>query len=177
MKHPLQLCRTALCALVLVFAAQYSSPATADELDDRQLKIKTAMIFNFARFASWPKRVPSATITLCVSSDADLYSSLMSLDGKDVNERTLRAVELNFETLDSCHIGYLSQADARSNIANRLTKSGVLTVSSDRDFSEVGMIELVKIGRQNRFAINNSLAAESGVKLSSKLLRIAVEVR
>lgn len=162
---------------LLVTGLIVSGPfALADEPQDRQAKIKTAMVYNFARFASWPPSRLNGQITLCVSPDADLYSALMSLDGKDVEQNAIRTRALTSGSNSLCHIAYLSKDAARKDIVADLSRNSVLTISEDSEVAQTTMISLVKIGRQNRFVINNSLAAQSGIKLSSKLLRIAVEV-
>ena len=153
-----------------------SPDSVVETVNNRQAIIYTAMVYRIARFATWPDAREQNPIVLCVSRDTPLYPSLMMLDGKPLEHRRLRTIWLLPETQAECHIAFLSQSDARSEMAMQLATSGVLTVSADRGFSNTGMVELVKIGRQTRFEINNSLAMQSGIHLSSKLLRIAEEV-
>lgn len=172
----LSLLKPVLVTLALSCLSAPAQSAAAEGSSDRQDKIKTAMVYNFARFVSWRGARANGPIVLCVSPDAELFYSIMSLDGRMVEGRQIKATPLKAENMSTCHIAYLSETDARSDAATKLPQYGTLTISADPDFSKRGMISLVKIGRQNRFIVNNSLASESGVGLSSKLLRIAVEV-
>ena len=150
--------------------------AVAEETDVLQSKIRTAMVYNFVRFTNWPGARATGEVVLCVSPDDPLYRSLMTLSGKVVEQRPLRTVDLTPASAEECDIAYLSSSDVRRGVAEKLARNGTLTISADEDFAKAGMIGLVQIGRQNRFVVNNSLAADSGINFSSKLLRIAVEV-
>ncbi|MGH1420308.1 MAG: YfiR family protein [Hyphomonas sp.] len=144
---------------------------------DRQDQIRTAMVFNFARFADWPEKPTSGDLTLCLSRDADIAGPLLALSGREVKGRRLNAVLLDNTPVSECDLAYLSSSDAASDKALELLLAGSLTISSQRGFSDDGVIELVRIGRQLRFSINNSNAKKASISLSSKLLRIAVEVK
>ena len=58
----------------------------------------------------------------------------------------------------------------------QLLEIGAVTISSERGFTDIGIIELIQVGRQHRFEINNTLATNAGIELSSRLLRIAIRV-
>lgn len=168
-----------LSALFVLAISGVSQNATAyaDVGVERQNQIRTAMVFNFVRFAEWPKRESNTDLVLCYSTDIDIQKELADLNGQNVNGRILRVRPLKADALESCDLSYLSKGDAESPLARDLLDSGSLTVSSQSGFVNSGVIELVSIGRQLRFKINNTNAKRASVSLSSKLLRLAVEVQ
>ncbi len=74
-------------------------------------------------------------------------------------------------------MAYLDERDANTAELAELKARGILTVGESPHFLNAGAIQMVTIGRQVRFAINQENASEAGVKLSSNLLRLAVAVR
>ncbi len=169
------LARRALIAASLMVGL--TSTAVADQLEDRQAQIRTAMVFNFARFAEWENRATDAPITLCVSRDAKIGQNLVSLDGRMIDNRVLKTHWLDDTNAGDCTMAYLSDSDVDRGLSSTLLEEGVLTVSSAPSFSDQGIIGLVRIGRQTRFEVNKSAASSVGITLSSKLLRIAAEVK
>ena len=80
----------------------------------------------------------------------------------------------------SCRVLYISSSeDSRlKEILAALDKSGVLTVSDIPQFSQRGgMIEFTLQGNNVRFEVNLAIAENTGLTLSSELLKVAVTVR
>lgn len=98
------------------------------------------------------------------------------MDGKSVVARRISKPE---EGLD-CRVLFVS-ASEDPHLRGDLTvleKIGVLTVSDIPRFSERGgMIEFVTDGDKVRFEVNLSNAKDSGLSLSSDLLKLAVAIR
>lgn len=145
---------------------------------DRSKLIRAAMVFNIARFVEWERRDVGSPLVLCVSPEAELFELIHAYDGRDVGQRELEVQTLDDAALEVCHIAYLVGNDATAQSSLKMSAAGVVTISRKGDLSaDVGMIELIQVGKQTRFEINNTLAKQSGVVVSSKLLRLAVKVR
>jgi hypothetical protein len=142
-----------------------------------EAEFKAAVIYNFARFASWPvSRFPDARapVVLCVSPSDPLADALERLEGQPVGTRRLH-VRTTTVFGPECQAAFVS-GPANSEVA-ALQRDGVLTIGEAPDFARRGAIGLVKVGRQIRFEINPSAADQAGVKLSSQLLRLAMAIR
>jgi hypothetical protein len=162
--------------LASVASLALATPAAADTSDAAEFK--AAVVYNFARFATWPpSRFPdaSASVVLCVPPSEPLAPALARLDGRPVAGRKL-SVRATMQLGVGCHIAYVPASATPSQIA-ALNRQGVLTVGAGSGFSRAGAIGLVNVGRQVRFEINPAAAQEAGVKLSSQLMRLAVLVR
>ncbi|HYC73941.1 YfiR family protein [Brevundimonas sp.] len=140
---------------------------------------KAAIIYNFTRFSSWSDSrfaTPASAVVLCVRPQHPLAAHLAAFDGRPVGDRNLQVRRT--ATFDaSCHAAVVDSADLNPTTLTSLARRGVLTIGDTRGFISHGAIGLVTIGRQVRFEINNRIAREAGVVLSSRLLRLAVLVR
>ena len=77
----------------------------------------------------------------------------------------------------NCHILFVSTSEKPrlTQILGGLKGSSVLTVGEMDRFTESGgMINFVKVGTKIRFQINNEAAANAKLKISSKLLNLAL---
>lgn len=146
--------------------------------------VKATYLYNFARFVEWPEGSPAAkdgSLSICVlgqdpfGAALDTIVSGESIAGKTVVTRRLA----NARDAVNCHILYISLSeDARlPEILTAIAKSGVLTVSDMPQFSKRGgMIQFVSESNKIRFAVNLASARNSGLTLSSELLKVAVTV-
>ena len=163
-------------ASLLVVGA--SEAVHAQEDDDRLLK--AAFVFNFATFTTWPNAaLPEAddVITLCLAGSDKLFEPLNRLAGKRVHDRRLlvRAVPGN-EALEGCAILYvaLSQRENMHLALESAASKPILSISELPSFAiRGGIVELYQEDQRIRFRINLAAAEESGLTLSSRLLRLA----
>jgi hypothetical protein len=166
-----------LAALALILSL--SGRAAAQDSGARNAEFKAAIVYNFARFATWPATrfsSDASPVVLCVDPSEPLLPALLHLDGQPVGARVLhvRAVQ-SFGP--ACHLAFVSSADAGAERLAALEREGVLTVGETPNFSRSGAIGLVTVGRQIRFEINTAAAHVAGVGLSSQLMRLAIVVR
>lgn len=180
--------RTVAMLLAALVAALAGPPAHADHGDDLQTAaIKTAFIYNFAKFTTWPSErfaTPSAPLLFCVRDDDLDHQAVMTLDGKMVGDRTVRTRSLeDGASIAGCHVYFTSDVSSPSTLRSLLAsaqQNGVLLVSDMPGFAEFGgHIGLVRSENRFRFQINLGAVQECGLKLSSRLLQLAeiVETR
>lgn len=188
-----RLARTAFalvsCALLGIAGA---APGLAQHLPERGLRtepvseylVKAAFLFNFARFAEWPADAfdgPADPVNLCVLGRDPFGAFLQSLKGKRVGDRKIQIRHLIWaEEAAGCHVLFLSQTtEGRlGRLFQLLDGRPVLTVSDwPEPVRSGGVIGLEVVDRKVRFRINVDAAKQSGVKLSSRLLKLAVIVR
>jgi hypothetical protein len=169
-----------LCALLLVFSIFTTSPGAAVEKDFPEAKIKAAYLFNFLRFIEWP---PGSVIDthICVIGQKNGYQeAFKSLRSQSLNDQRIVIRELddidNPQTLLSCQIIFLTSVASHRQkmVFNTLKGSKTLTVGENSGFvRQGGMINFIEKDSKIRFEINLRTANEAGLRITSKILRIA----
>ena len=171
--------RLAQWFLVLLLGAQVSAVGALDS--DLEYRVKAAFLYNFARFIEWPATYGAAAsdIEVCVFGKSPFTAALeTALAGKQVNGRNLQPLTVNTGSeADNCEILYLPEdVNEREiqNVVSRAEGQPILTVGEGYQFNRSGGIVrfLLEDGKV-RFEVNLSSAEKSGLKISSKLLRVA----
>ncbi len=156
-------------AALLAAVAACAGPALAQTA--APAAVKAAFIYNFARFTTWPEEAfdgPDAPLVVCAAADGPLTPELRDLDGKAVGARVLR---VSTAADVRCHVR------VHGDPADLVQEVGVLTVGDASGFTDRGgAIALLQVGRQIRFQVNISAVDQAGLSVSSKLLRLALEV-
>jgi hypothetical protein len=150
-----------------------------------EYQVKAAFLLNFIKFVEWPATAfpsPDTPITICVVG-VDPFGPILDrmVEGESVNSRAVRTRRSVPEANpQGCHVAFVSRYERRgmAQIASHLGSSSVLTVSELPGFTALGgMIEFVMEEEKIGFYINAAMAEAAGLKLSSRLLRAAREVR
>jgi hypothetical protein len=143
--------------------------------------VQAAYLFNFVRFVEWPDSAFASTtapVRICVLGQSDFVDvATASINGKSVGEREV-VVESTQDVLGSrgCHILYVdpSRREDEDEVLSTYGRHSVLTVSDSDDFAERGGVaNFVTVDDKVRFVINKNAADAAGLKISSRLLRIA----
>lgn len=162
-------------------AAAIALPLSAHADTSRDAEVRAAMVLNFARFAEWPASrfaSPSSPVVLCAEKGAATQAALLGLEGEQIGDRRISVQVRDVNAFDaSCHIVFVEVSNPPMAKIQSLRTGGVLTVGQGDAFADQGAISIVQVGRQMRFAINNTAARASGIRLSSRLLRLAVAVK
>lgn len=161
-------------------------PATRDEDQapaskiNREYLIKAAILYNFAKFASWPETVfshPGAPLRICVLGEDPFGAALDSLHGKQVRNRPLAITRVGaVEEAPQCHILFVSASEEARlpTILDYVGRLPILTVADMSRFTNSGgIIALKEVDNRSRIEVNIGAAEQAGLKLSSKLLRLA----
>ena len=172
-------------ALPLLLVLTCTHRAGAETLTES--KVKSAFLYNFAKFVKWPAdSLPTAAtpFTFCTLGDNPLQGTLDEvLQGKTIDDRSLLSRHLQRASdAKGCQVLFLSEAasltDGKS-IAN-LRLPGLLIVSEASEKKEVSkedaMITFVLESNRVRFVIDTKAAGRAGLIVSSKLLSLALAV-
>lgn len=172
----LRLVRTAalMGLLSLGFVESVAGQSSAAEY------VKARYIVTFAGFAELIADDPERTegdFVFCTFGDTDVYEYLEDAVPEQVRERDVRLERRSsVPGLESCDVLFIA-VDEEPNlpaIFTRLNNRPTLTVSDIPGFTEVGgMIELFRRGRNIRFSVNPGVAQRHGLRISSRLLRVA----
>lgn len=150
----------------------------------QEYQIKAAFLYNFAKFVDWPEEPAgtSAPLVIAVFGRDPFGPSLeQTVAGKTVNGRPLLIRRTSrLEELLPCHILFVSSSEKRrlNQIWQALDNASVLTVSDMEEFLGLGgavgfLIEESKI----RSGINLQAARRTGLRISSRLLSLAITDR
>jgi hypothetical protein len=147
-----------------------------------EYQIKAAFIFNFARLIEWPQTAfpePTSPLVIGVLGDNPFHEDLQkTLRDKAVDKHPLIIKE--FKSLGeatNCHILFISNSEKPrlAQVLEGVKRTSVLTVGEMERFTENGgMINFIREGTKIRFRINHETAADAGLKISSKLLSLAL---
>ncbi len=173
--------RLSLLAL-LAAAALCGHPAEAHGETDASVeqRVKAAMLYNFTRFITWPGAV-GPDLRLCVMGRTALEPALREIEGKQSQGMVLRVKSgVADADLASCEMVLIGRSEAGriDDLLSRLARRPVLTVSDLEGFAtRGGVIELLLVDNKVRFDINTAAAQRAGLSISSKLLRLANNIR
>ena len=153
-----------------------SSAATVAQ-PSREYLLKTAFVFNFARYTTWPPPSPGGPFNLCILGEDDFGTAAQYLDGQHLQARN---IDVRFHRVDDdlsgCQLVYVTQplAAQLDSLLPRLHAERMLTVSDIPDFAARGGILGLKIvDNRIRFEANPVAAKRAGLRLSAQLLRLA----
>jgi hypothetical protein len=150
-----------------------------------EYEIRAAFLSRFTEFIVWPQEAfpsRSAPIRICVYG-ADPFGPMLdrTLEGQSVNGRPLIPVRvMSMEDLSNCHVAFINQPqqERMTTALNTLRGKPVLTVADAEDFLDRGgAVRFVTVGGRLSFDVNVSAAQEGRLQLSSKLLRLARNVK
>ncbi|HWI18148.1 MAG TPA: YfiR family protein [Vicinamibacterales bacterium] len=171
-------------ALVVGCLAQ-ATTAFAQAPAPLEANVKAVFLYNFAKYVTWPgtgkigERSP-AEIRICVTANDGFFNLLKTaVQGEDVDGRPLLPVALDgLDAARTCQILYVGDTkspDARAWLS-AVRGRQVLTVG-DGDTTQDVVIAFVRDSNRVRFDINRAVAARHSLNVSSKLLRLARQVR
>jgi hypothetical protein len=187
-----------LLLLYLIFAAVVC--ANDEQTQNREHQIKAAFLYNFVQFTDWPagKLAEPNTITIGLLGEHEFGNAFEPVQNKAVKNKRLNiknlgkfrksfpqddAGKLEFanyiEQLRKCHVLFICDTE-RENfkaILDAVKGYGVLTVGETDDFLDINGITTFIPGTEKAvFEVNQKVCEQEGLKISSKVLRLARKV-
>jgi len=163
----------------LIFLGVAAIPESFSQ-DITDEEIKAALVFKFPVYVRWPggaMNAKSDNFEFCVLGNCRLSDLLSQFDGEKVMGKTICIKRLsNIEALGNCHMLFISSSEKGNLPAIFKTIQGkpVLTVGDMKGFARNGGI--INFTRKNdsvHFEINPESGKRAGLKITSKLLRLA----
>jgi hypothetical protein len=145
--------------------------------------VKAAYLANFPKFVEWPASVAkSESFDICVLGQDPFGGALDSaVAGQTINSSPIAAKRISRpQDALNCRVLFISASEEGhwKAILAALKTSSVLTVSDMREFAQRGgIVQFVLDRNKVRFEVNLAATGPSGLKLSSELLKLAVNVR
>lgn len=151
---------------------------------DAEQVIKAAFIRHFCSYVQWPKlhsRDQSPHLVVGVAASHTTTRIVRkTLESKQSKSCRLSVQQIQPEDdLQNIHILYLARSAEfdLEKLAGLARDLPILIITEDRDAPELAVINFVTHNDSVRFEISKSRADETGLKLSSELLSVAVKVR
>lgn len=169
-----------LLALVIGLLVAMLPPAQAQTPEDQ---VKAAYLTKFVPFIDWPETAlasPAAPITICVLGADPFGDSLdKAASTAKVGEHAIVIRRMAEPDPDaSCHLLFIGGIDpAVAEAALDAAKGRAVVTVTDNDMLPHGVIAFVTEQKQVRFDIDDALASQAGVSISSKLLGLARSVK
>jgi hypothetical protein len=149
----------------------------------QEYKLKAAFLLNFARFTSLPDEAFKNTkspLVFCIAGKDPFGSAVSSLEAKQVNGRS---IQLRYpQTIgegEGCQIIFIpsTEKDRMEEFIGFCKDKPVISVSDIDGFAaKGGIFEFRNTADHLSFVINNKAAKEKGIRISSSLLSLALEV-
>jgi len=172
----------AICLMIAPLAWAVAAPSDDEGLGGGEYQKKARFLFSFAEFVEWPAHKftqPDSPLIIGIVG-ADPFGGLLEEAVQDRTIRnhtvTVRHVE-NVQELRKCHMIFVARSESArvKSILDEVRGDNVLTVTEmDRFANRGGIINFVMVNNDVRFQINDAAAKHAGLKVSSKLLSIAV---
>jgi hypothetical protein len=169
--------RLPLLAVVTTAALSFSGQAAGQQTIEKD--VKAAYLYNFAKFVEWPEPANTSNrFQICVVGDPAFATALDGIiNGETTGGRPFVRVEpASPGAARDCQILFIGgQArDQGTPLIDAVRRLPVLTVGEAPGFLEQGgTIRFVTEAGRVRFDISPAAADRAGLKISSKLLRVA----
>lgn len=161
-----------LCSQLLI------SGEAASQLTPAQ--IKAAYLYNFTKFTRWPASQPNHNPqpVICTYGVSQTNKAISALSGKPLGQQVISLLQPASEAeFQRCNVLYIDKKYHRKldYMLDLVDTHAVLTISDDTDFIQHGgLIQFQELAGRLRFRINTQLLNQSQIKLSSKLLKVAL---
>jgi YfiR/HmsC-like len=169
--------RHALWVAAAVFAVSSVQPASAQ--GGLESEVKAAFVYNFIKFIEWPPdAITGESFRVCLLGEDSFGGALeRAVRGDNVDGHAIAVEPVPADgPFSTCQILFVPRAHSRRTaaVARALSGAPVLLVGESDDFLKAGgVINLVVEGGHVRFDVGLAQAASHGLRISSKLLRVA----
>lgn len=147
----------------------------------QEYQVKAVFLYNFTHFIDWPKEAFESQYTPFVIGiiGNDPFGPFIetTIEGERIGSHVIRSQRFrSISEIKDCHILYIASKDPDEikNILEMVEGKNILTVGDTPNFTRWGgMIRFFTEQGKIRLQINNTVAKAEGLKISSKLLRVA----
>lgn len=140
-----------------------------------EYRVKAAYLFNFTKYVDWPRdAVGPGPLTICVAGRNPFGTVLDDIvRGEEVGNRPV-AVRVILEPEPGCHALFIPDGAATTAYLRATRTAPVLTIGEAPDFLALGgTVRFLREGTNIRFEIDQQAADRVGLRISSRLLRLA----
>lgn len=173
--------RTRLALVLCLALGPWSARALhADEVEDRANEVKIGILYNLAKFVSWPApATPREHFALCLLADAGFHDlAALRVKDKSVGQLPVQVRKIAGPSEASgCQLAFIAAAhrSALASFRDVAAAQAILVVSEADTFEqEIGMINLVVVDKRLQLEVDLAALAKAKLEASSQLLKLAV---
>ncbi|MCP4546863.1 MAG: YfiR family protein [bacterium] len=170
--------RIRLCAVLFLLTLCVLSVSIQGHAQITEYRLKAAFLYNFAKFIEWPEKgSDSGEFILGIYGEDPFGDALDStILGKTVKGHTLTVRYCSgLEEIKGCRILFAGSSELK--MIKELAGLPILLVGEDDKVIENGgIVEFFMEDQRIRFRIHAGRAEKAGLKISSKILRLATDV-
>ncbi len=172
-----------LCVVLFLFNFSAYKNSMAGEV--KEYAVKAAFVFNFIKFIQWPGKETlteqNSPYQLCFIGNNTVAKEFTKLNGKTIGSKTLDTHRLlQAKECEKCKVIFISRDTdplTLKEVISRVKGKPVLTIGETKAFTKFGgVISFFLENDHLHFAINTKAAKIQGLKMSSRLLKLAVIV-
>ena len=166
--------RTAALALAIVTFIHGAQVSTGAQDVSLEYRVKAAYLFNFTKFVEWPRDSGDGPVTICVAG-RNVFGGVLTelVRGELVHGRPIETRLVVAPTSD-CHVLFVPRGAAAAAYLRAARDMPVFTVGESSDFLSLGGVaNFILDGANVRFEIDADAAERAGLRVSSRLLRLA----
>ncbi len=163
--------RTALAAMALTAAVSVSAQTVPLEY-----QVKAAYLFNFTKFVEWPSEAVAADapFTICVAEENPFGPALATTLNGELFQGHRLMTRVVHDMHPSCQVLFIPRNVPPGPFLRKARTSPVLTVGETREFlTQGGIINFILEDGKVRFEIDQEAASRAGLRISSRLLKLA----
>jgi hypothetical protein len=170
-----------LLVVIAVVAARVV-PAAQSAASVSESDVKAAYLYQFSNYVEWPTPpAGSGSITTCILGDAGVAGALQKIarDESGAGRKVVVRQLTDAPQAPDCHILFVGRAEEPrlGAILKALEGKPTLTAADDMPFlRRGGIVAFVVQDRKIRFSVSLAAAQAAHLKISSQLLRHAVQV-
>ncbi len=176
-----------LCCIALLILGSFSYSIAPDVAKQyKEYEVKASFLYHFLLFVEWPDGVFKSSeepVVIGILGDDPYGDSLNIIKDRTVYGRKLQVKRFDKETptiqLKECHLLFISSLSRNKikKVLDELRNTPILTVGEAKGFGHLGgMINFVIMKGSVKFEINKTAADNAGIKIRSKLLRLAINI-
>jgi len=172
-----------VCLLMLCLLISIGLPADICAGTVKEYSVKAALVLNFARFTDWPTDAfadSPETFIICVVGDNAVWEAFAGIEGKGVKGRRIVVKRVRrMRKFCVCDLLFVSGSDRHRlpKIFAAVEGKPVLTIGEMTGFTEAGgIVNLIRTENRITFEVNPDAAQQAGLKISSRILKLATIV-
>lgn len=141
--------------------------------------IEAAFLYNFALFTEWPV-IPADEFRICILGSSEMLAALEPVKKKQLKGHPISVTNISsFSQVRSCQVLFIGKSKHASidSLARLIGNAPVLSVSEENGYDPKNVIiSLVEQQGRIAFKINHTAAQANSLVVSSKLLKLALQV-
>jgi serine phosphatase RsbU (regulator of sigma subunit) len=171
---------TVLLSLLFCAHAQSQKPDKTGDKAQTLARLKTAFIYNFTKYITWPKEDRLSEFRICV----------MSIEAKELSQQLNQLAKLRkfrdripiriiygktSKDVKDCQMVVMSGFNKELvPVFNKIKGKGILMVAENLVDYKKSIISFVEADNRMNFIINTTKMAESGLKVNPELYKLAI---